>query len=239
MLLANMNLLYSNPQLSVLVLDLLGIGDDDKIDCMQQGLESLTRLKTLHLKYLPSYLAHRLVTVLDNNATSLTSLIIRPSLYIPVFDGCQPLESLTDVDLYIGSDCDQQLPQLFRNCPSLTRLKLIHHEVYPVTELSKTMREFCPNLESIHYRNAPNYNDPLPEGNAETILQASGRWLYVDTNVSCVSAEFLALDMTAPRPSTERSPPMDMVQHLECIAAFPKEPILSFQTASRFVTLTL
>ncbi|KAF9292068.1 hypothetical protein BGZ74_000286 [Mortierella antarctica] len=49
----------------------------------------------------------------------------------------------------------------------------------------------------------------------------------------------VALDMTAPRPSTERSPPMDMVQHLECIAAFPKEPILSFQTASRFVTLTL
>lgn len=32
---------------------------------------------------------------------------------------------------------------------------------------------------------------------------------------------------------------MDMVKHLECIAAFPKEPVLSFQTMSQYVTLAL
>ncbi|KAG0339254.1 hypothetical protein BG005_003512, partial [Podila minutissima] len=101
-----------------------------------------------------------------------------------------PLESLTPVYFNIESDYGRQLLQLFRNCPSLTRLKLSHHEFCPVTELSKTILEFYPNLESIHYRNVPKYNDPLPEGNAETMLRASGRWLHVNTYVSCVSAEF-------------------------------------------------
>ncbi|KAG0012866.1 hypothetical protein BGZ81_001344 [Podila clonocystis] len=189
MLSANTNLLYSNPQLSVLILKNWDDDIEEELDRIQQALESLTRLKALRLDTLPSYFAQRLTTFLNNNAASLTSLIIKYPRFQPVFDGCHSLEYLTNVEFDIESDYGRGLPQLFRLCPSLTKLKLVHWEFCPVAELSKTMREFCPKLESINYRDLHCYDTPLPQCNSETMLQASDRWLDVISYVIFVSDE--------------------------------------------------
>ncbi|KAF9322374.1 hypothetical protein BG003_000045 [Podila horticola] len=145
----NMDLLRSNPQLSVLHLTCSDFGDAD-FDAVYPALEPVSSLQSLRLN---SYLGNpSLLTRLLNNNAGLEKLRIGYIRGLTGFEGCAPLTRVTDVRLDASWLPNPGMAQLFRYTPNLHSLSFVIDDDCPLAELSKTLQRYCPQLVSIKCR---------------------------------------------------------------------------------------
>ncbi|KAI9236970.1 MAG: hypothetical protein BYD32DRAFT_452065 [Podila humilis] len=129
----------------------------------------------------------RLSSFLNNNP-GLQDIRLRDPLYISGFKGCRPLVNLTRLELYdVDWEGNPGLLELISLVPNLTALNFVHRgdSSSIMTELCATLRENCPKLDWIRYRNANSrIGCALRAEHIIPWIQASPRLVHFDTLAS-------------------------------------------------------
>ncbi|KAG0351522.1 hypothetical protein BG005_008970 [Podila minutissima] len=176
-----MGLIGSNPRLTRLE---VSFQYNEIYNHLRPALESLSQLKYVKLEELFLGRQENLSPFLNNNP-DLQDLRLNDPTGISGFSGCRPLKNLTrfEIDDVIWEE-NPGLQHFFHLCPNLIALNLVHRggSAPFVRELCGILREHCPKLDWIRYRNSHSRVHGAVQ--AEDIVawtQASSRLVHFDT----------------------------------------------------------
>ncbi|KAF9369721.1 hypothetical protein CPB97_003348 [Podila verticillata] len=180
---ANIDLIGSNPRLTRLEVSF----QYEEYGRLRSVLESLSQLQYIKFGE-PSLDKHDSLSSFFNNNPGLQDIRLSDPAYISGFKGCQPLVNLTRLELdNVDWGRNPGLLELFSLIPNLTALNFVHRgDLFPiVTELCATLRENCPKLDWIRYRNANSrIGCALQAEHIVPWIQASPRLVHFDTLAS-------------------------------------------------------
>ncbi|KAF9309722.1 hypothetical protein BG003_009432 [Podila horticola] len=140
-------IILSNPQLSSLSLS-LGTPFPGNLSNVYPALSSLHHLEHLRLHQVRLNTVYQLPTLLNNNP-KLSTLCFEYVSGDSELDGCKPLMNVKTLDFSYKWTKSRGLVHLVRLCPNLTRLDFLCDPQCPFDELTRTLRENCPKLQSI------------------------------------------------------------------------------------------
>ncbi|KAF8946819.1 hypothetical protein BGZ52_008395, partial [Haplosporangium bisporale] len=178
-----MDLIGSNPRLTRLEVSF----QYEEYGRLRSVLESLSQLQCIKFEEL-SFDKHDSLSSFLNNNPDLHHIQLRDPLYISGFKGCRPLVNLTRLELYdVDWEDNPGLLELISLVPNLTALSFVHrgNSSSIMTELCATLRENCPKLDWIRYRNANSrIGCALQAEHIIPWIQVSPRLVHFDTLAS-------------------------------------------------------
>lgn len=174
---STLELLYLNPQLSSLNLNLCGL----QFSAVYPALSAISRLEDLELGHVKFDTPHQLPDFLSNNPY-LSKLRLVKVISEARLDGCEQLTKVSRLFFSFNWLQNFALTPLIRFCPNLESLVFLSNSHCPFDEITRNLQECCPKLQSMSCIEVHQVRqiDMVEDKKIIALLHASSRLLSIE-----------------------------------------------------------